>query len=549
MPLRDRETSEGDTLLTSPTEYTASSTNVRTDDASPTSLKPLPYDEKQPDATDTTQYLKTKNLTHELALLSIICTGQILCQAGLSQSLAILHIINRDFHATTAELTWTISAYSLTFGTFILLAGRLGDIYGHKRLYIIGLLCYGLWALLAGFSVYSGQILFDICRAFQGLGSAIIMPTGTALLGRTYPPGRRKEMAISIFGACAPNGFILGALFAGLFAQLTWWPWLYWFTGMACVAIAVASFSIIPTAPPIVEELQLVRTITKSRLSQKLEELDVLGACTGISGLVLLNFAWNQGAVVGWPVPYTYILLIVGILFLLAFTYIELHVATNPLVPIREIAFDSAFALGCIALGWSSFGIFIYYLWQLYEVLRLNTPLTGTAQFVPTGVSGAIAAVTTGYLISRVSPGWVMLGAMTAFGVGNVLAATAPVDQTYWAQTFVAAIVTPWGMDMSFPSAIIILSDAMPPRKQGAAASLVTTVQNYSIAIGLGVAGTVESNVNKGGMEVLRGYRGAWYAGIGLDGLGMVVAGAYLVLSLSRRKKQKTGLKQSEGDV
>jgi len=135
-------------------------------------------------------------------------------------------------------------------------------------------------------------------------------------------------------------------------------------------------------------------------------------------------------------------------------------------------------------------------------------------------------------------PGWVMLISMSGFLVGNTLLATMPVRQTYWAQTFVSLIIAPWGMDMSFPSGVIVLADHTPPEHQGLAASLVNTFTKYSISIGLGMAGTVEAHVNNGGRNSLKGYRGAWYLGIGLDVLGMIMA-VGLIFSWRATQKQK----------
>lgn len=136
-----------------------------------------------------------------------------------------------------------------------------------------------------------------------------------------------------------------------------------------------------------------------------------------------------------------------------------------------------------------------------------------------------------------------MLASMIAFSLGIIMLATMPVDQIYWSQTFVSTLVTSWGMDMSFPSAIIVLSNSMPEEHQGLAASLINTVVNYSISIGLGMAGTVESHVNDGGRNTLKGYRGAWYLGIGLDVLGMVLA---LCLVISWRATLKAKAKEEE---
>lgn len=484
------------------------------------------------------QWLRPASLTHEVSIIILLClTGQIVVQAGLAQAIIILHIIGDHFNSSPAEQSWYAAAYSLTVGTFILFAGRCGDIYGHKRVLIFGLLWFALWNLLAGVAAYSGQILFDICRAFEGSGAAFLTPNAVAIIGRMYPPGKRKGMVMSLFGACAPNGYIFGAVISSIFGQFAWWPWTFWTCTMVTVACAVGAYFIIPTLPQDTTDLRLIRTPTKSPLAQRLEQLDVLGAATGVAGLVLINFAWNQGPVVGWQVPYTYVLLIVGFLSLAVFFFVELHLATNPLVPVKKIGFDSAYALACIAGGWSSFGIWNFYLQQLFEVLRHQAPILAAAENIPSGISGAAAALTTAFLITRVPPGFIMLAAMVGFGVGNALLVNVPVDQTYWAQTFVCSIVTPWGMDLSFPSAIMILSDAMPREEQGTAASLVTTVQNYSIAIGLGIAGTIDGHVNRGGKDILRGYRGAWYAAVGLDVLGVAVASTYILHTVARKRR------------
>jgi len=127
-----------------------------------------------------------------------------------------------------------------------------------------------------------------------------------------------------------------------------------------------------------------------------------------------------------------------------------------------------------------------------------------------------------------------MTMALTAFTVGTVLIMTAPVHQSYWAQAFVCTVIIPWGMDMSFPAATLILSNAVKKEHQGIAASLVNTVVNYSISLGLGFAGTVEVHVNNGGKteaDVLKGYRGGFYVGAGLSGLGLLISITFLARS------------------
>ena len=181
----------------------------------------------------------------------------------------------------------------------------------------------------------------------------------------------------------------------------------------------------------------------------------------------------------------------------------------------------------------------VYYSFQFLLVLRSQTPLLTSAQFAPCAISGLFAAVTTGFLMSRIRHAYIMLIALLCFAVGTILFATVPIHQTYWAQTFVAMLITPWGMDMSFPAATLILSAALPREHQGLAASLVTTVVNYSISLGLGFAGTVQNNVEKEQPESLKGFRAGFYMAIGLASLGVIIAAVFTFMTRTRSRDEK----------
>ncbi|MCJ1297872.1 Low affinity NH4+ transporter [Hypocenomyce scalaris] len=469
------------------------------------------------------------SLLHEIAFVANVCAAQLLTQSGFAQAIVALRSIGKSFGVdNSGQLSWYAAAYSLTAGSFILIAGRVGDIYGHKLLFVLGFVWFGLWSLLAGISVFpESQIFFDICRAFQGIGPAMLLPNALAILGRTYPSGRRKQMVFSIFGGCAPSGFLLGAVFSSLLSERLWWPWAYWIMAIACCSCGISGSLLIPEAPD-------GKTKPKGA-----SQFDYLGSITGIAGLVSFNIAWNQAPVVGWGTPYVIVLLILGLISILAFFLVERRVA-QPLLPLDALSGKVGFVLGCIVLGWSSFGIWIFYIWQFWEVERGLSPLLATARTLPIGVSGLVAAITTGFLLGRMRTSSIMVIALCAFVIGNVLLATAPINQTYWGQTFVSLIIMCWGMDMSFPAATITLSDLVSHEHQGIAASLVNTLVNYSISIGLGIAGTVEVNVNRGGSNVLRGYRGAWYAAIGLSGLGVFLALSFAFVDSRFRRRPET---------
>lgn len=148
-----------------------------------------------------------------------------------------------------------------------------------------------------------------------------------------------------------------------------------------------------------------------------------------------------------------------------------------------------------------SFGILVYYFFQFMEVLKGNSPLLVTAKWAGASVSGAVAAIINGFLLGLIPPSIIIFIAMLAFTAGQLLLAT------------------------------------LPRQHQGLAASLVSTVVNYSISIGLGIAGTVESNINHGGIDTLKGYRGACYTGVGLAGLGVFLAACFMFVTWDRSRK------------
>ncbi|KAB8337158.1 hypothetical protein FH972_021462 [Carpinus fangiana] len=468
---------------------------------------------------------------HEYAFVAIVSGAQLFTQAALSMSIAPLFHIGDTFDVSNpGQLSWTVAAYSLTVGTFVLPAGRVGEIFGYKPVFIAGTLWCAMWSLIAGLSSYSHSIIFfDFCRAMQGIGPSFMLPNAIAIFGSTYPPGRRKDFIFGLFGATAPSGFNVGAFSSAILAQRLSWEWAYYLMSIACCLEAALAFFIIPEYEGV--SVQRETGFTLSRL-------DPLGTLTGVIGLVLVNIAWNQGPVIGWHVPYVYTVLIMGCAFIGVFFYIEGRVE-HPLVPIKRVNINGCFVLACTAAGWASFGIWVFYLWEFLLVIRNQSPFQTAIQSLTWSVTGLVASVTAGMSLSRVQPSFLMLIAMLGFLVGNILVATQPVNQTFWAQTFIAFLVTPWGMDMSFPSATVIISDCFPPHEQGTAASMVTTILNYSISIGLGIAGTIESKIEPTGEDKLRGYRSAWYFAIGISGLGVLTALAFNLLELVRAHKKR----------
>jgi len=222
----------------------------------------------------------------EILFVGVVCVAQLSTQVSLGQTLNLVHIIGDQFNTTNpGTLSWFVASYSLTVGSFILLFGRFGDYFGHKRLLIFGLCWFSLWSMVAGVSNYSNYILFIFARVLQGklstpfecsvshgsildIGPAMCLPNAVALLGATYPPGLRKNLVFAVFGAVAPLGALIGAVFGGIFQDN--WPWAFYSLALVLTTAAIVSHFVLPN--------QVFETVdnNKPSLWQLLETLDVL---------------------------------------------------------------------------------------------------------------------------------------------------------------------------------------------------------------------------------------------------------------------------------
>jgi MFS family permease len=247
--------------------------------------------------------------------------------------------------------------------------GRLGDMYTPRTIFIIGWAYFALTTILVGLtSLYpqrdlststTAVALLSTARAVQGIGPALLVPNAIALLGRTLPPGPQRNAAFACFGAAGPAGAAIGAVLAAGFAQRGHWAWSCWLLAGVCVAIGLLATVVVPK-----EQGQ-----DQEREKQQ-KEFDYAGCITGVTGLLLVNFALNQAPLDGWKCWYIYTSLVLGAVFLAIFLIIERRV-DHPLVPVSGLDYRTGFALGCIAAGWSSHGIWAYYLYLFVSFIQL----------------------------------------------------------------------------------------------------------------------------------------------------------------------------------
>lgn len=464
----------------------------------------------------------------EILFNIMVAMLQLIPQSTLTTVFPVSRDIGESFSISNVSvLPWVVAAYALSFGTFILVGGRLGDIFGHKTMVIIGYGWLSFWSVVAGLSHYAGYEVFFVARGFQGIGASLMVPNGLALLGRTYPPGsKQKIFAFTLFGLCAPLGAYLGMVFGAFFTKFASWWWSFYTLALVCCILAIAATFILVSPPPTPKQLQPVK--------DRLRDMDWLGAITGVGGLICIQVSLVSAPASGWGTQYIFMLLIIGILLIAFFIVAELKIVEQPLVPFKMLRADVAFVLGAVACGWATFGIWTWFLWKFLLSVKLDAPIEAALQVLPIVPVALVASILTAWMMKKCRPCWTLFWSLVAFTFGPLLLAIdAGVDTTtYWSWTFASLVVMPFGMDMSFPAATLIMSNYFPPQQQGVAASLISTTVYYSISLGIGLASTVEVHVNNHGQNPLAGIRGGWFMGVGIGGLGVLICVAFVLRSI-----------------
>ncbi|GAP93334.1 putative drug resistance protein [Rosellinia necatrix] len=269
--------------------------------------------------------------------------------------------------ANINALSPSIAGYDVAVGSFILVAGRLGDVFGHKRIFLIGLGWSAVWSLIAGASYYSTRPVFVVSRALQGVGAALTLPTSLELLRVISPAGTPKGVVFALYTAMPSVGLVVGVLGASTFARLVWWPWTYWAFSLILFVVGVIGCLSIPSGPHAASVHPGAWTTILT--------LDIPGMVTGAMCLGLFGFAWGQAQVAGWQHVYLWIILIMSLVLSGLFVMIEACYAPRPLIPYSALSSEVFWILVAMGCCWSSLGIWSFYAWQYVEHTQSASPL------------------------------------------------------------------------------------------------------------------------------------------------------------------------------
>ncbi|GJF31894.1 MFS transporter [Kitasatospora sp. NE20-6] len=409
--------------------------------------------------------------------LAVIAASQLMVVLDATIVNIALPQIKGDLGFSDTTLSWVINAYTLTFGGLLLLGGRLGDILGRRRVFIVGALLFGFASLLGGFAQDSTLLL--AARALQGLGGAICSPTAFALIASNFEEGPARNRAFGVFSAVAGSGAAIGLLAGGLLTQYLDWRWVFFVNVPIAVLIAVA-------APRYIKESE-----------RRPGRFDLPGALTSTVGLVALVYGFIRAASDGWTEPLTLGSFALGAVLVAAFVVIERRTA-QPITPLH--LFRNRNRTGglimMLCLAAAMFGIFFYITIFVQTVVGYS-PLKAGFAFLPISAAIIVAAQIASAFQAKLGPKVFMAGGAALVAVGLTWLTQLKADSGYVDGILGPTVIFGFGMGLIFVPVMLIAVAGVSDHETGAASGLLNSVQQIGGALGLSILTTVFSTAAK----------------------------------------------------
>jgi len=446
--------------------------------------------------------------------LALVCVAFFMTVLDVSIVNVALPSIGRSLHFSETGLQWVITAYAITFGGFLLLGGRAGDILGRKRMFLVGVTLFSIASLVCGLAGSTGVLV--AARTVQGLGAAIVSPATLSIITTTFEEGAELNKALGIWGAMGGSGAAAGVLFGGILTKYLGWEWIF-FVNVPVGALVLA------LAPGIVRE---------SRAADVGRNFDVVGASSVTAGITLLVYAISKAPVDGWSDSTTIILLIAAAALIVFFVAWETRVE-NPLMPLSIFRIRTLAGANIVGflLGASIFADFFLLTLYVQNVLHYSPLKTGVT-FLATAGTVVLVSALSQWLTTRIGPRPVMAMGMVLNTAGLIWYAQIPVHGSYAHDLLGGYLLFGFGLAFAFIPVSIAALAGVGHREAGLASGLLNTAQQVGGALGVAVASTVAISrathlLHTGSSQaaaLTSGYALAFWVVAGISAAGIVAA-------------------------
>lgn len=417
-----------------------------------------------------------ENRTRWLAL-GALCLGDLMIVLDTTIVNVALPSIRTDLGFTQTSLAWVVNAYLLTFGGFLLLGGRLGDLFGHRRLFMIGVSLFTLASLACGLATTQGLLV--AARAVQGLGGAIVSAVAFSLIMILFTEPAERAKAMGVFGFVMAGGGSMGVLLGGVLTGSLDWHWIFLVNLPIGVAVLALSPRLLPTGHGVAAG----------------GRLDVAGALTVTASLMLAVYAIVKGNEAGWTSGRTLGLLGAAAALLAVFLAIEARVG-SPLMPLRLFRLRNVATANVVGVLWAAAMFAWFFLSALYLQLVLGySPLEVGLAFLPANlIMGAFSIGLSAKLVLRFGIRMPLATGLLLAAVGLVLFVRAPVGGSFPVDVLPSMILLGVGAGMAFNPLLLAAMSDVVPEESGLASGVVNTAFMMGGALGLAVLASLAAS-------------------------------------------------------
>jgi EmrB/QacA subfamily drug resistance transporter len=449
--------------------------------------------------------------------LFVLCLGSLMIVLDTTIVNVALPSIRADLGFSQTSLAWVVNAYLLTFGGFLLLGGRLGDLYGHRRLFLSGISLFTLASLACGLA--GSQEVLVAARAAQGLGGAIASAVGLSLMMMLFTEPAERAKAMGVFGFVAAGGGSIGVLLGGILTDSLDWHWIFLVNLPIGVGVVALSLRLLPAA----------------RMPRGNTRLDVAGAITVTASLLLAVYAIVNGNQQGWTSGQTLGLLGGAAVLLATFLAVEARVR-SPLMPLGLFRLRNVATANVVGVLWAAAMFAWFFLSALYLQLVLGySPLQVGLAFLPANlIMGALSVGLSAKLVMRFGIKPPLATGLLLAAVGLVLFARAPVDGSYVVDVLPSMILLGLGAGMAFNPVLLAAMSDVEPGEAGLASGVVNTAFMMGGALGLAVLASLAAARTHGDSlaALTTGYHAAFLVGA-LFAVAAAVIGGTLIREAS----------------
>jgi EmrB/QacA subfamily drug resistance transporter len=450
---------------------------------------------------------------HKWYALALLCMVQFMVVLDIAVVNVALPSIQTDLHFSQENLQWVISAYALLFGGFLLLGGRAADLLGRRRVFMVGIVVFGIASLLSGFAWSEGSLIG--ARALQGLGAAVISPAALSILTTTFKEGPERNTALGAWGAVGAFGAVAGVLLGGILTDLLSWQWIFYVNA----PVAVIGFLLAPVL------------LAESR-DATARSFDLPGTALVTGGLVTLVSAITQANKYGWGSAETIGLFTASLALLTGFVAWEAR-SRDPLMPLSIFRLRTLVGanIAGLILGTVLFAMFLMLTLYMQQVLGYSPLKTGFAYLAVAGTAIVWSAVAA-QLVTRVGVKPVLVTGMTFLTAGIAFFTQVSPDGSYVSDLLPGFLVIAVGMGFSFVPISIAALAGVKPSEAGLASGLINTSQQVGGALGIAALSAIATSTTADrfasgaakATALTDGFQAAFTAGAAVGVVGILVA-------------------------